>query len=116
MEIVILLIIIGLVYYFRSKKIPKTRIGKLNMISTRNVDSTTEYILLKDYVGATNKDLKKTTAKTIEDAIDEAVKSVKGGEFLKNVSLFEVKRGFWFFKRTYYAIEGDVWGLSRSEV
>lgn len=78
-------------------------IGKINMISNRNIDSKTEYIVIKNYVGGTKKELKKMKAETIEQAVDNVVRNVPGGEFLKNVKIYIVKG-------KYYAVEGDVWG------
>jgi hypothetical protein len=71
-----------------------TQIGKLNMISNRNVDSKMDYSLLKNYMGASNKEIKKAKATTLEDAIDETVRNTSGGEFLKNVKvyLYKIKR------------------------
>jgi hypothetical protein len=88
-----------------------TQIGKLNMISNRNVDSKTEYSLLKSYMGASNKEIKKAKATTIEDAIDETVRNTSGGEFLKNVKVYLVQNK----KNFYYAVEGDVWGVKGQE-
>jgi hypothetical protein len=52
-----------------------TQIGKLNMISNRNVDSKMDYTLLKSYMGASNKEIKKAKATTLEDAVDETVRN-----------------------------------------
>ncbi len=68
------------------------RIGDLTMISTRNVDSKTEYVELSRYV--------KSKGKTVEIAIDKAIKTVPGGEFMKNVTIYSNGK-----------IEGDVWGI-----
>lgn len=84
------------------------QIGKLNMISTRNVDSKMEYALVSSYAGGSKKELKKSRAKTIEDAIDQTVRSVPGGEFLKNVKVYIVNS-------QYFAVEGDVWGTAEKE-
>jgi hypothetical protein len=69
------------------------RLGDLTMISTRNVDSKTEYVELKRYVKGKGKDL--------ETAIEKAVKEVPGGEFMKNVTVFYSGK---------IKVEGDVWG------
>jgi hypothetical protein len=79
------------------------QIGKLNMISNRNVDSKMDYVLIKNYVGGSKKELKRYKGKTIEEAIDKVVKATPGGEFLKNVKLYVIDS-------KYYAVEGDVWG------
>ncbi len=87
-------------------------LGKLNMISDRNVDSKADYVLLKSYAGGSNKEvkkaLKKTKATTLDQAVDETVRNVAGGEFLKNVKVYGVKKK----KNMYLVVEGDVWGVS----
>jgi len=80
-------------------------IGKVNMISNRNVDPTTmQYVVISTYSGGSKRELKKSRAKTIEDAIDKTVRRIPGGEFLLNAKIYSVKR-------KYLAVEGDVWGL-----
>ena len=78
------------------------------MISNRNVDSKVDYILLKSYSSGGEKEIKKSKFNTIEDAIDNTVKMVNGGEFIKNVLIYKVKKG----NHEYYAVAGDVWGLN----
>ena len=86
-------------------------LGKLNMISDRNVDSKADYVLLKSYAGGSNKEvkkaLKKTKATTLDQAVDETVRNVAGGEFLKNVKVYGVKKK----KNMYLVVEGAVWGV-----
>lgn len=62
-----------------------TRIGDLTMASSRNIDSKTDYKLLRKYV--TSK-AKSRTGNALEAALDDAVKQVSGGEFLKNVRIY----------------------------
>ena len=83
-------------------------VGKVNMISNRNVESKADYVLIKNYMGASKKELKKSRAASIEDAIDQTVKNTAGGEFLKNVKIYLVNS-------SYFAVEGDVWGLSNNQ-
>lgn len=83
------------------------QVGKLNMISNRNVESKVEYELVKSYSGGSKKELKKSKAITIEDAIDNTVRAVPGGEFLKNVKVYLVNG-------KYFAVEGDVWGIANN--
>lgn len=80
-------------------------IGKVTMIATRNVESNTEYGLITSYAGSGKKILKRNKAKTIEQAIDNVVRSVPGGEFLKNVKMYRIG--------DHYAVEGDVWGTTK---
>ncbi|MES2287600.1 MAG: hypothetical protein V4547_18035 [Bacteroidota bacterium] len=79
------------------------QIGKLNMISNRNVDSKMDYKLIKNYVGGSRKELRRYKGKSLEEAIDNVVKATPGGEFLKNVKIYIVNS-------KYYAVEGDIWG------
>ncbi len=81
------------------------QIGKLNMISNRNVDSKVEYVALKNYVGSSKKEIKRYRSETLEGAIDNIVKSVPGGEFVKNLRIYLVNG-------KKFAVEGDVWGLA----
>lgn len=81
-----------------------TQIGKVNMISNRNIDSKVDYVSLKTYVGSTKKEQRKLKGATIEQAIDNVVRDVPGGEYLKNVKIYRIKN--------YYAVEGDVWGIA----
>ena len=52
-------------------------LGKLNMISDRNIDSKGDYVLIKNYAGGSKKEikkaLKKTKATTLDAAVDETV-------------------------------------------
>lgn len=80
-----------------------TKIGTLNMISHRNVDPSLDYRLVSSYSGGNEKELKKSRAENLEDAIEQMVKKVPGGEFLMNVKVYEIKD-------KYFAVEGDVWG------
>jgi len=83
-------------------------IGKVNMISNRNVESSTNYVLIKSYMGASQKELRKTEATSVEAAIDQVVKSTPGGEYLKNAKIYLVLKGH----QQHLAVEGDVWGIS----
>ena len=86
------------------------QIGKVNMISNRNVESSAPYVLIRNYAGTESKDaLKKSEELTIESAIDRVVRATPGGEFLKNVKLYRVRD-------RYFAVEGDVWGLEQNRM
>ncbi|HNT81081.1 MAG TPA: hypothetical protein PKH65_10400 [Bacteroidia bacterium] len=82
------------------------QIGKVNMISNRNNDSNAEYESIQNYVGGSNQELRRFKAPTLEQAIDNVVRNVPGGEYLKNVKIY-VLNG------KYFAVEGDVWGFRR---
>jgi len=74
------------------------------MISNRNVDPTLNYQIITTYSGGSKKELKKTKAEYIEDAIDQTVKKIPGGEFIMNAKIYLVNN-------KYFAVEGDVWGV-----
>jgi len=81
------------------------QIGKVNMIANRNIDPKLDYNVIATYSGGSQRELKKSKALTIEDAIDQTVKKIAGGELLMNAKIYLVKG-------KYIAIEGDVWGIS----
>jgi hypothetical protein len=90
-------------------------LGKLNMISDRNIDSKMDYVLIKNYAGGSKKEIKKglkrTKTTSLDIAVDETVKNVAGGEFLKNVRVYGLKKR----KKMYLLVEGDVWGVAGNE-
>ena len=94
-----------IVFLAACNKVVVKQIGKVNMISNRNVDMTIEYKLISTYSGGSKKEFKYANAISIEEAVDKTVKNVAGGEFLMNVKIFLVDK-------KYYAVEGDVWGKS----
>ena len=77
------------------------RIGKLTIISTRNIETSTQYVLIAKDVTAKAK-TKKNQA--LEIAIDKAVKQFPKGEFMKNTILEVSKSG------RKIKVIGDVWG------
>lgn len=79
------------------------QIGDLNMISTRNIDSKTEYVVVRNYMGGSKKELKKLKAPNLEQALDNVVRNTPGGEYVMNAKVFIING-------KYFAIEGDVWG------
>ena len=89
--------------------------GRLNMVSCRNIDSHAKYQLLQKNVEYTTKELRHIRTTTIEQAIDEAVKKVPGGEYLMNARIRAcLINGTWIngYKPTvFYAVEGDVYGI-----
>lgn len=82
-------------------------IGSVNMISNRNIDNSIKYQLLSTYVGGTKKELRKSKAESIEEAINNTVRKVSGGEYLMNVKIWLVKHEI---GKAHFAVEGDVWG------
>ena len=77
------------------------RIGKLIIISTRNMDSHTDYVLLEKEVKGVGK---KKKGEALEIAVDKAVKKFSTGEFMKNVIVQVSANG----KKV--RVIGDVWG------
>jgi hypothetical protein len=89
--------------------------GRLNMVSVRNIDPKGNYQLLQKNVEYTKKEMKKYCQKSIEEAIDDVVKKVPGGEYLMNSKIYvcvipgSVYNGY---KSTcFYIVQGDVWGI-----
>jgi hypothetical protein len=85
-------------------------IGQLNMVSCRNIERLEDYKLLSRYEGSSSKEMRKSRATSLEEAIDQAVKKVPGGEFLMNAKFYKIKRRR-NPKRQYFAASGDVWGM-----
>jgi len=94
-----------IVLFFLTSCLSVKQIGKVNMISNRNVDPSLSYVAISTYAGGSKRELKKSKSKTIEDAVDQTVRKVPGGEFLMNAKIYLVKGQF-------IAVEGDVWGNS----
>ena len=84
-------------------------VGKVNMISNRNVSMKTDYGLLASYSGGSKSELKKSKAENIEQAIDQTVRKVPGGEFLMNAKINIVYHRV--SGKAFFAVEGDVYGL-----
>ena len=108
------LILIAAVSMLLASCVTSKNIGNLTMVSTRNVETTKQYTLLKKYVTLTKEEIRKTQATSIEQAIDEVVKKVDGGEYLMNVKVYLVQRGGSQASQFFYAVEGDVWGTTVS--
>ena len=112
--------------------------GDLTMVSTRNVDRSVNYVPIKTYAGVSGKDVDAaiTTAKkgiltkksaiikevnsykanTLNEAVDNVVKSVAGGEYIQNAKFFCVQQTTkaLFGPPLYsysYICSGDVWGV-----
>ncbi|HEY1871029.1 MAG TPA: hypothetical protein VGG71_08220, partial [Chitinophagaceae bacterium] len=84
----ILFIVIGIT--ITSCATPVKQIGKVNMISNRNVDPALNYGVISSYSGGSMRELKHSRATSIDDAIDQTVKKIPGGEFLMNVKIYMV--------------------------
>lgn len=89
-------------------------IADLNVVSTRNVvfNGSTRYARLATYAGESKKELKKSKAKTIEDAVNATIRQYPGGEFMSNVKVWVVTKG----GVSHYAVSGDIYGLVKEDV
>lgn len=79
------------------------QIGKINMISNRNVDPSLNYVPVYTHSELTKREIKKNKFKTIEEAVDYKVSKVPGGEFMMNVKIYKIGG-------SYIGVDGDVWG------
>lgn len=95
------LIIVGLLLQSCSTSIKQ--IGTVNMISARNVSPDLKYEMISTYSGGSKKEMKRSRAETIQDALNLTVRKIPGGEFLMNAKVFMVDE-------RYFVVEGDVWG------
>lgn len=77
------------------------QIGDINMISNRNVNPSMDYEVLETYATTSKKALKKSKFTNVDDAINETVGTVAGGEFLVNCKIYLVNG-------KYFAVVGDV--------
>ena len=84
------------------------------MVSTRNIETSQKYNLIQKYAEHTKKEMKKTRSGSLQEAIDEIVKKVDGGEYLMNAKVYLIWHNNGFTKPKYfYAVEGDVWGINK---
>jgi hypothetical protein len=85
--------------------------GDLTIVSTRNFETTKSYKRLKSYAGVGKKEARRSKATSIDQAVDETLRSVPGGEYLTNANVYVLSKG----KKAYYHVTGDVWGLETDE-
>jgi len=78
-------------------------VGRLNVLSDRQVDANAKYQRLTTGSGSTKKEIRKSEALTIQQAIDQVLDQVPGGAYLTNVKIYVVKGDC-------IAVAGDVWG------
>lgn len=81
-------------------------VGDVNLISTRNVDSGKNYQLLKTGADDSREAWRHTKAENIDKAINAAVLSVPGGEYLQNCKIYTDGKK--------WAVLGDVYGLAEN--
>ena len=123
-----------------------TPAGSLNSVSTRNIDASKKYEPLKTYAGVSSseieeaitrskngrikkrnpiyKEIMKYKGKSINEGVDNVVKSQVGGEYLMNTRLFlvemvsskySISKGKTQIARFEYVCGGDVWGVKGGE-
>ena len=82
-------------------------IGHVNVLSGRNVVfEGTKYARIATYAGESKIELKKSRARTIDEAVNTTVRQYPGGEFMSNVKIWQiVKSG-----KYYFAVSGDIYG------
>ncbi len=82
-------------------------IGRINMISSKNINNLADYELVAAYARGNQKKITKSKAETIQEALEQTVREVPGGVFVMNAKIYLVKK-------KYFAVEGDVWGLKKN--
>lgn len=80
------------------------RIGDLTVVSTRNIDSKTDYKLIEKYVVGK---AKSKHDDVLQAAIEAAIKKIPEGEYLTNVRIYIKPSG------RKVKVEGDVWGIPK---
>lgn len=116
MKTKIILGILALCMLIFNSCVSTKQIGQLNMVSTRNIETTVKYKMIQTYVTLTKEEKKKTRSETIQEAVDVVVKKVDGGEYLMNAKVYLVQHTYPFSfspPQVFYAIEGDVWGIKQ---
>lgn len=81
------------------------QIGRVNMISNRNVNPQLNYQPIATYAGGSRAELTRSRSLSVEDAVNQTVRRVPGGEFVVNAKIYVVDE-------KYFAVEGDVWGAA----
>ena len=79
-------------------------IGGVNLLATHDVPEKQNYKLLATGVGSTKKEIKHSTAQSMNEAVKAVLDRVPGGDHLTNVKLYIVND-------IYLAVSGDVWGI-----
>ena len=83
-------------------------IGRMNSMSVRNIDPHANYVCLQKNVEYTFKESKENMQAKLEDAVDQLVKKVPGGEYVMNAKVKLLSKDE---KPVGYIVEGDVWGI-----
>jgi hypothetical protein len=81
-----------------------TRVGDLDMVSTRHVDTSVTHVELATYESA----IVRGSDRGLQDALDKVIRGVEGGQFATNVSVSMKRKG------KKFKVQGDVWGVRPS--
>ena len=81
-----------------------SEIGSLGTLSDRHINADAHYRQLAIAVGVKKKEIKKSQATSMKQAIEQQLVKVPGGEYLTNVKIYAVNGD-------YLAVSGDVWGV-----
>ncbi len=85
------------------------QIGYLPQLNRAFTMDSTDLILLAKFTGVDKKEMQKSRAETIEEALEITLRKVPGGEFLRNVRI-HISRPWGLSQKTYFSVSGDVWG------
>ena len=119
-------------------KLYVTPLGAFNSISTRNIDASIKYEALKTYAGVSSteiddviskskkgvitkrnrifREIMKFKGKTLNEAVDNVVKSQVGGDYLMNVRFYQVVESASknpLEPVVTYVSSGDIWGQKK---
>ena len=83
------------------------RIGQFTMISTRNIDNSKDFAMLKKDVEAI---VKTSTDDALQEGIDKAVATIENGEYMMNVKIYMMSDG------SKLKVVGDVYGVQSVNV
>lgn len=91
-------------------------IGRLNVVSVRNIDPNAKYVMVQKNVEYSRREFHKIRTESLEDAVDAVVKKAAGGEYLMNAKISLIIHDGLFGYTTYYAVEGDVYGIQPGSI
>lgn len=80
-------------------------IGKVSILSSRPVKPGVVYKQLTTNSGASKKEMKRSKAEDVDDAVKQLISKVSGGSFITNVTIYMVDN-------SHYAVSGNVWGAT----
>ena len=132
--------LVSLLFFSCGSTLVVAPMGQLNLISTRNIDGSKKYSSLMTYAGVSSSEIETAIASskkglikkknpiykeiikykgtTINEAVDNVVKSQIGGEYLMNTRFYLVqqktKEGQLMVIKNSFVASGDVWGLKDS--